>query len=241
MNKKNYIILGVSIVVGALIRFALPAENGLTESGVGLLAVFIPTIILWIGIGTGWTSFLALVALALTGVTDGQTVFNAAWGNSVNTVIIPMLIIVQVMIDSGAMMHIAKWIVSRKIVRGHPYVFMLLLCAAITIIGTVVYPVVMCFIFLKLIDSVTESIGYTKKDKFYKALLLITLWVTTVMDAVWPFARPIPTVVMTFLSSLGYEISIIEWMRISIPFGFICIAVALLVVRFLYMLSALKV
>ena len=145
-----------------------------------------------------------------------------------------MLIIVQVMIDSGAMMHIAKWIVSRKIVRGHPYVFMLLLCAAITIIGTVVYPVVMCFIFLKLIDSVTESIGYTKKDKFYKALLLITLWVTTVMDAVWPFARPIPTVVMTFLSSLGYEISIIEWMRISIPFGFICIAVALLVVRFLY-------
>ena len=52
--------------------------------------------------------------------------------------------------------------------RGRPYVFYALLCLAIFVIGTVVYPVIMCFIFLKLIDSVTESIGYTKQDKFYK-------------------------------------------------------------------------
>lgn len=234
MTKKNYIILAISLAVGVLIKLVLPASNGLTESGVALLSVFVPTIILWIGIGTGWTSFLALVALALVGVCDGQSVFNSAWGNSVNTVIIPMLIIVQVMIDSGAMMHIAKWILSRKIVRGHPYVFMLLLCVAISVLGTVVYPVVMCFIFLKLIDSITESIGCSKQDKFYKALLLITLWVTTVMDAVWPFARPIPTVVMTFLANLGYEISIIQWMKFSIPFGLICIGVTLLIIRFLY-------
>lgn len=234
MSKKNYITLIAAIVVGIIIRFCLPPVGGLTEAGVGMLAIFVPTIILWIGIGTGWTSFLALTALALTQVMSGQAVFNTAWGNSVNTVIIPMLIIVQVMIDNSAMQHIAEWIISRKIVKGRPYVFFFLLCIAITVIGTVVYPVIMCFIFLKLLDSVTESIGYTKQDKFYKAGLLLTLWVTTVMDGVWPFARPIPTVVMTFMAGLGYDITILDWMKISLPFGAICILVALLIIRFLY-------
>lgn len=234
MKKKDYILLAIAVAVGVLIKLFFPAVGGLTEAGVGMLAVFVPTIILWIGVGTGWPSFLALVALALTGVTDGQTVFNYAWGNSVNTVIIPMLIIVQVMIDNHAMQHIAEWIISRRIVSGRPYVFMILLCLAITVIGTVVYPVVMCFIFLKIIDSVTESVGYTKKDKFYKALLLLTLWVTTIMDGVWPFGRPIPTVIMTFLESIGYSINIIDWMKLSLPFGLICIVVALLVIRFIY-------
>lgn len=234
MSKKNYIILAVAVIIGAAIQLFVPAVGGLTPAGVSMLAVFIPTIILWIGIGTGWTSFLALTVLALMQVLDGQTVFNTAWGNSVNVVIIPMLIIVQVMIDSGAMQHIAEWIISRRIVRGRPYVFYALLCLAIFVIGTVVYPVIMCFIFLKLIDSVTESIGYTKQDKFYKAALLITLWVTTVMDGVWPFARPIPIVIMTFLSGLGYDISIVDWMKVSIPFGILCILAALLIIRFIY-------
>lgn len=102
MSKKNYIILAVAVIIGAAIQLFVPAVGGLTPAGVSMLAVFIPTIILWIGIGTGWTSFLALTVLALMQVLDGQTVFNTAWGNSVNVVIIPMLIIVQVMIDSGA-------------------------------------------------------------------------------------------------------------------------------------------
>ncbi len=147
MSKKKYIILAVAVIIGAAIQLFVPA-GGLTPAGVSMLAVFIPTIILWIGIGTGWTSFLALTVLALMQVLDGQTVFNTAWGNSVNVVIIPMLIIVQVMIDSGAMQH-CQWIISRRIVGGRPYVFYALLCLAIFVIGTVVYPVIMCFIFPK--------------------------------------------------------------------------------------------
>ncbi len=234
MDRKNYGILFFAVVVGVLIKLFLPAVGGLTEAGIGMLAVFVPTIILWIGIGTGWTSFLAMCALALTGVMPGQTVFNTLWGNSVNVVIIPMLIIVQVMLDNGAMQYIAEWIISRKIVKGRPYVFFFLLCMAIILIGTVVYPVVMCFIFLKLIDSVAESIGYTRADKFYKASLLLTLWITTITDGIWPFARPIPTVIMAFMSALGYEINLVGWLSVSIPFGIVCVVAALLIIRLFY-------
>lgn len=70
MSKKNYIILAVAVIIGAAIQLFVPAVGGLTPAGVSMLAVFIPTIILWIGIGTGWTSFLALTVLALMNPCD---------------------------------------------------------------------------------------------------------------------------------------------------------------------------
>lgn len=234
IKKKDYIWLAIAVAIGVLIKLFFPAVGGLTEAGVNLLAIFIPTVLLWIFIGTGWPTFLSLVVVALTGVTDGQTVFNHTWGNSVNTIIIPMLIIVQVMQDSGAMNYIAEWIISRKIVHGRPYVFMILLCVAITLIGTVVYPVVMCYIFIQLAGSIAESIGYTKKDKFYKALILIILWVATVMDGMWPFAKAVPNAIMAFLASLGFDVNIVDWMKFSVPYGIVSIVVSLLVIRFLY-------
>ena len=39
---------------------------------------------------------------------------------------------------------------------------------------------------------------------------------------------------MTFLSGLGYDISIVDWMKVSIPFGILCILAALLIIRFIY-------
>lgn len=234
IKKKDYTWLAIAVVVGVLIKLFMPAAGGLTEAGVGLLAVFVPTIILWIFVGTGWPTFLALCALALTGVTDGQTVFNHTWGNSVNTIIIPMLIIVQVMMDNGAMNYIAEWIISRKMVHGRPTVFLILMCVAMCVIGTVVYPVVICYIFLKLSGYVTESIGYTKKDKFYKALCLLTLWIATIMDAMWPFAKAVPNAIIGLLNGFGYNVNIVHWMKFSIPFGIVNMIVAILVIRFIY-------
>ena len=47
-DQRNLII---AVIIGALIFFLLPAGNGLTEQGVRLLAVFIPTIYLWMTVG----------------------------------------------------------------------------------------------------------------------------------------------------------------------------------------------
>lgn len=42
-NQKNFII---ALIAGVLIYFFLPAANGLTDLGVKMLAVFLPTIYL---------------------------------------------------------------------------------------------------------------------------------------------------------------------------------------------------
>lgn len=47
-DQKHLII---SALLGAVIFLFVPASNGLTDQGVRLLAVFIPTIYLWMTVG----------------------------------------------------------------------------------------------------------------------------------------------------------------------------------------------
>lgn len=232
-KNRNTLVLCLAILIGAIIWF-LPPEGGLTAAGVKLLSVFVVTIVLWIGIGTGWTSLFVLLALVILQIIDVNTVFSTAWGSSVPNIVIPLFIIVNVMIDSGAMQYITEWILSRKIIHGKPYVFLLMLCVAITLLGTAVYAVVMCCFLLEFVDDVCTSIGYSKDDKFYKAILLLALWICTIMDGVWPFARPIPALVIAYLAPLGYEISVLQWIAVSIPFTILCIACALFIIKFIY-------
>ena len=232
-KNKDISILSIAGIVGLIIWF-VPPFGGLTNDGIKLLAVFIPTIILWISIGTGWTSFLSLTAITLLQITTDTGSFGVGWGNSISIMVIPMLVIVNVMLDSGAMEYLTKWILSRRIIHGRPYVFMLMLCVAITLIGTAVYAVIMCCFLLTFLESICSSIGYTKTDKFYRAVLFLALWICTIMDGVWPFARPIPVLIMAYLSPLGYEISILRWCAIGVPFAIMSIVVALLIIRFVY-------
>lgn len=232
MKKRDITILVVSVVIG-IILCILPPFGGFTANGMKMLGVFIPTIICWVGIGTGWTSVLSLTAAALLHV-EAASVFSIAWGNGVTTMVIAMLIIVQVMMDSGAMKFITEWMLSRKIIHKRPYVFMFMLCLAITLIGTAVYAVIMCTFLLTLVDGICDQLGYTKEDKFYKALLLLSLWICTIMDGVWPFARPIPALLMNFLESNGYSITLFDWIKVSLPFTLICIIIALIIIKLIY-------
>ena len=59
MNKQQKHLI-IAVIVGALIYFLLPEANGLTKQGISMLAVFIPTIYLWLTCGTGWTSLFSV-------------------------------------------------------------------------------------------------------------------------------------------------------------------------------------
>lgn len=88
-KNRNTLVLCLAILIGAIIWF-LPPEGGLTAAGVKLLSVFVVTIVLWIGIGTGWTSLFVLLALVILQVIDVNTVFSTVWGSTVPNIVIPL-------------------------------------------------------------------------------------------------------------------------------------------------------
>ena len=66
-KNKTCFHVGIALILGLLIGFGLHPVNGLTDLGVRVLAVTIPTLYLWLTVNTGWCALLFLGLLILTG------------------------------------------------------------------------------------------------------------------------------------------------------------------------------
>ncbi|MCD8020923.1 MAG: hypothetical protein LUF92_15525 [Clostridiales bacterium] len=143
-NQKNFII---ALIAGVLIYFFLPAANGLTDLGVKMLAVFLPTIYLWLTCGTGWTSLFSVTVAVMLGVYAGSSAYATLWGNICAAAVIPFLMVASVMQENGAFEWIVKWIISRKFIHGRPTLFLIMFTIAEVIISIFTAPQVVAVLF----------------------------------------------------------------------------------------------
>ena len=123
MTKTQKKVLA-AVLIGVLVYFFMPATMGLTPLGVKLLAVFIPTVIIWLIVGgSGWSALLSVTMIVMLGVYDGNLSYQMQWGTSLVAMVIPFFMLASVLEESGAIEYIVKWIISRKIVHGRPDVY----------------------------------------------------------------------------------------------------------------------
>lgn len=204
MNKAQKNLL-IAVVVGSILYFVLPRSNGLTELGVRMLAVFVPTIFLWITCGTGWTSFLSVTVAVLLTVTSGTAAYSALWGNIVVAAIIPFLMVASVLEESGSFEYIVKWIISRKFIHGHPTVFMIMFTLSMVLISVFTCPQVVAVLFFNLLHEVCDSIGYDRKSMFYRSHGLLIGWIAQICDGVLIWGRPYVLTCVALIVGLGFN------------------------------------
>lgn len=219
--------------LGACLYLLLPAQYGLTAAGVRMLAVFIPTVYLWITCGTGWPSLLTVTVISLLRVADGNLVFSTLWGNSCTVMVIPFYMVAGVLEESGAMEWIVKWVLSRKVIAGRPTLFRVFYCLSIVLVTCFCGAQVSCLIMFRILRQISRSLGYDESSQFYQSHGLLTTWVTQSMDGVRPWGRPYTLTLLGILSGFGYtNATIFTCLWVGIPFGLSVILTACLLVRF---------
>ncbi len=160
-DQKHLII---SALLGAVIFLLVPASNGLTDQGVRLLAVFIPTIYLWMTVGGGWACWMSVTAGVLLSAYEGVATFTGIWGSIFVAVLIPFFMIATVLDESGALEWIVKWMISRKFVHGRPTLFTIMFTLAMILVSIFTVPIVVTVLFFKILNQICRSIGYTRED-----------------------------------------------------------------------------
>lgn len=143
-DQKHLII---SALLGAVIFLLIPASNGLTDQGVRLLAVFIPTIYLWMTVGGGWACWMSVTAGVLLSAYEGVATFTGIWGSIFVAVLIPFFMIATVLDESGALEWIVKWMISRKFVHGRPTLFTIMFTLAMLLVSIFTVPIVVTVLF----------------------------------------------------------------------------------------------
>ena len=200
-QQKHFLI---AVIAGVLLYFLLPEANGLTQAGIAMLSVFLPTIYLWLTCGTSWTSLLSVTVAVLLGTYAGANAYGTLWGNVVGAAVIPFLMVATVLEESGAFEWIVKWIISRKFIHGRPTLFMIMFTLAMIVISIFTAPQVVAVLFFKLLEDVTTSIGYSKKDGFYKSQGLLIGWVSQLCDGTLIWGRPYILTMVAIVAGLGF-------------------------------------
>lgn len=229
-TQRNFLI---AVVIGLLIFFLLPAANGLTPEGVKMLSVFIPVVFIWLTEGgSGWSSLFACTMIVLLGVYDGAETYKMFWGGSMVAMLIPFFMIANALEESGAVMWVVRWILSRKIVHGRPTLFTILFAITVVLTSVFVTPIVTIVIFFKVLRDLTGSIGIDRESSFFRAHGLLLGWIGQTCDGCLIWGRPFILSMFAVIVGLGFDnFTMNDYFKLSIIYLLIFVVAALLIIK----------
>lgn len=235
-TKSKQIHILIAAIVFVVLRLILGncTDMGITTAGATALSLFIATIYLWITYGSGWTSMLSIGLLAFSGVCPAKTVMANSFGNSTVVICIGTLILCVALEENGVTNMIANWFISRKVVHKRPYMFLFMFLLANMVITYFMEATAVAIIFVALAKSILDSLGYTTKDKFSKALYFGILWITCIGNGATPIGHPVPLLMLNTLATVtGETVSWLKYMVIGIPLSLVTLGLTMLIFRFI--------
>lgn len=201
MEKKNmktliHFIIGFAIMIG--FRFiptgVLPQVTGV---GLQVLGVFVGTIYLWTTVDPILGSIASIAMLGLTDWASMNYVLLQGFGNVVLVQCLFLMIIMGGLTDRKINAYIARFILTRKIIEGRPWIFTGAIVFGSYLMSVFVGCFAPIFLFWPVLTSVYEEVGFKKTDLYPK---LMTIMV--VMAALVGF--PVPPYMGNGLALIGF-------------------------------------
>lgn len=232
MKNKKTIHFLIAILLDVLISLLVPAANGLTAIGVRAIGAAVATVYLWTFVATDWTSIFAALLFAIAGVMPFATLLTT--GAVPVLLIITMSAITIPLSRTGFIARVINWFVTRKILRGRPWLFFAFYFAAIYIIGCFLDVAACALIALPVARELCREIGYEDDSKFASTMYLGIIWYSMWGYAATPIAHTVSIIIMGLVeSATGMTISMMDYMAVGVPCTIILGIFSFLVFRFI--------
>lgn len=235
-NKKRD-LTALHVVISIAIMFVigmLPPIGTITLVGMKVVGVFLGAIYGWSVSEPIWPSFLAFIALPFTGVISYKELIATGWGSEVVIFLTFCLIFIRYLDASGVSRYIAVWLMSRKVLLGHPWIISFMILLAAFLICSFVKTYVGVFVLWSTVYAISTALGYKPYDKYPTLMILgITLMGCLSLVAL-PYSGNALVLLGAFTSMTGTEINMGHYMLYTMPMGLLTILAFLLLCRFVF-------
>ncbi len=172
-TKKTYI----HFIIGTIIMFAfrfIPEGvlPNVTPIGLQVMGVFIGTIYLWTTIDPLTSSVFCIFMLALTDFAPAAGVLQTCFGNPTAIQMFFLMIFMGGLTDRRLTVYIARFLMTRKIVEGRPWVFTFIMLFGSFLISAFINAFTPIMLFWPVLYGVFEEVGFKKTDKYPKIMLI---------------------------------------------------------------------
>ncbi len=232
MKDKKTMHFFIAILLDILISVLVPATNGLTDIGVRAIGAAVATVYLWTFVATDWTSIFAVLLFAVAGVMP--------FAKMLTTGAVPVLLIIVMsavtipLSKTGVIARLINWFITRKVLKGRPWLFFAFYFAAIYLVGCFMDVAACCLIAVPVAKELCRELGYEDDSKFASCLYLGIIWFSMWGYAATPIAHTVSIIVMGLLeSAAGQTISMLDYMKVGIPSTIVLGVLSFLVFRFI--------
>ena len=186
VDKKEtiYGIIGINLMFSG---WFIPPVEPITEVGMQLLGIFAGLVWLWTFNGMLWPSLLGIVAMMFSDYGNFTTILAASFGNFTVWSAVFMMAVFGVIEQYGLNDYIVRWILTRKIINGRPWVFTFVWFFTVWVMSVICSPFPMIFMFWGLTYKLSEDLGYKKGDSYIMMLLFGIIMAAALSSAILPF------------------------------------------------------
>ncbi len=180
----------VYAIIGIVLMFCgwfIPAREPITEVGMQIIGIFIGLVWLWSTSGMLWPSFLGIAALIVSDYGTMNSVLAASIGNYNVITCILMMAIFGLIEQYGVNDYIIRWILTRRIINGRPWLFTFIYLFAALLLSVVCSPFATLFLFWALTYKLAEDLGYKKGDSYISLLIFGIAFCAALSAPVLPF------------------------------------------------------
>lgn len=169
-EKKSFWYLHFAITILLMVVIgALPTPGKITRYGMETLGIFVGVIYGFSTVGTMWAALAGIVALGIIGVM-GQVV-GSALGNPMIWGVILIQVIMYALAKEGVTKFFANWIISRKVVKGRPWLFSFFILLG-SFVVSIVSPFPALLIFWDVVYATCDNFDQPHNCKWAQFMIL---------------------------------------------------------------------
>lgn len=199
--KVVHIVISLAIMI--LFKFIVPASDPLTPLGVEVIGIFLGMLYGWlIANDSFWPSIFGLILLGLSDYSTVGGVLKDGFGNSTVLLIFFFYAFTNIISSAGITEYVARWIVSRKVVQGRPYLLTLMIFLAMCALVIMISCAAATMVIFPIIKEVCRLYGVKPGNKWASFTLVGTICVGCSFYMLLPF-KSLPAVVFSSYTQMS--------------------------------------
>jgi len=226
------------VLAGVLLAFFarfLPGIGGLSAEAMGVLGIFLGTVLLWLFVDITWPSVLALLSLSLLPGVGTAGVITASFGNTTIWFLVFSFLMTFSLSETGFLRRAAMVFLNSRFAGRGPWAFALMFLLAVLALGSFIAPTVTFLLFFALHREMMYAMGLKPGSALAKALMLGIACVTSISCAMTPIAHTFPLMALGFYeAATGNVISYFSYLKIGLPSGIVLFLLSFVLLYLLY-------
>lgn len=222
----------LAIAVCGLIVAVVPAVNGLTYQGVKMLGVFLATVVLWLTVNDrfGVLCFSLIGVVTVVGVPYKDALTNSVINDS-TVICFLALLLAESLNATGAMEYLSKWLLSRKVVEGHPYVFILFIMIASIILGMLTATGMSIVFIFTFALQLLKAAKIDSENPIFAGTMLGILWTYAFGEMAIPYKSVSAQFILGLGAGLGYPVTDGQFVSLGLPLMVISLVMSLVLIH----------